>query len=290
MHLPLSTAVSPTLTWTPSVGSTNVVLRELATRESQAEAPDFTVLATDNQTAGRGRLDRTWVAPAGASLAVSVLLRPVTPSGRPLEMAAFAWYPLLAGLAMTRACASVLDVPAAAKLKWPNDVLINHKKVSGILSELVMTSTGPALIIGAGVNLTLTVDQLPTPTSTSLALAGVAAHFTADAPQFADADTLLDAVLAAYLTELRRLTSVFVAAEGDAEASGLRAQVASACDTIGRSVRVELPSGESPIGTANGLDAQGCLCVDLGTDAPPLVVAAGDVTHLRVIMKDAQPD
>lgn len=290
MHLPLSTAVSPTLTWTPSVGSTNVVLRERATRESQAEAPDFTVLVTDNQTAGRGRLDRTWVAPAGASLAVSVLLRPVTPSGRPLEMAAFAWYPLLAGLAMTRACASVLDVPAAAKLKWPNDVLINHKKVSGILTELVMTSTGPALVIGAGVNLTLTVDQLPTPTSTSLALAGVAAHVTADAPQKSDADALLDAVLAAYLTELRRLTSVFVAAEGDAEVSGLRAQVASACDTIGRSVRVELPSGQSPVGTATGLDAQGCLCVNLGADAPPLVVAAGDVTHLRVLMEDVQPD
>ena len=191
---------------------------------------------------------------------------------------------------MTRACASVLDVPAAVKLKWPNDVLINHKKVSGILTELVMTPTGPALIIGAGVNLTLTVDQLPTPTSTSLVLAGVAAQFTADAPQKSDADTLLDAVLAAYLTELRRLTSVFVAAEGDAESSGLRAQVASACDTIGRSVRVELPSGQSPIGTATGLDAQGCLCVDLGTDAPPLVVAAGDVTHLRVLMEDVQPD
>jgi BirA family biotin operon repressor/biotin-[acetyl-CoA-carboxylase] ligase len=200
-------------------------------------------------------------------------------------LAAFGWYPLLAGLAMTRACASVLDDPAAATLKWPNDVLLNHKKVSGILTELVMTPTGPALVIGAGVNLTLTVDQLPTPTSTSLALAGVA-HFPGDsAPAI-----LLDTVLASYLTELRRLTTVFTAAEGNAESSGLRAQVAASCDTIGRSVRVELPSGLSPVGTAVGLDAQGCLVVDLGPDSPPLVVAAGDVTHLRVIIKDAESD
>ena len=281
MHVPLSTAVCPTMTWTSSVGSTNVVLRQRATQESPVEAPNFTVLATDNQTAGRGRLDRTWVAPAGGSLAVSVLLRPQTPSSRPLEMAAFGWYSLLAGLAMTRACASVLEVPATATLKWPNDVLVNHKKVSGILTELVMTPTGPALIIGAGVNLTLTADQLPTPTSTSLTLAGVTPEQQGD---------LLDSVLAAYLTELRRLTAVFAAAEGDVESSGIRAQVVKACDTIGRSVRVELPSGQSPIGTATGLDSQGCLWVDLGTDAPPLVVAAGDVTHLRVLMEDAQPD
>ncbi len=282
MHLPLSAAVSPALTWTDSVGSTNVVLRERATTESAADAPDFTVLATDNQTAGRGRLDRTWVTPAGASLAVSVLVRPATPSGRPLPMEAFSWYPLLAGLAMTRACASVLDVPTTAKLKWPNDVLISQKKVSGILTELVVTPTGLVLIIGAGVNLTLTADQLPTPTSTSLALAGVSGIHNESG--------LLDAVLAAYLTELRRLTSVFAAAEGDAESSGLRAQVTAACDTIGRSVRVELPSGENPIGTAVGLDAQGCLRVDLGPDTPALVVAAGDVTHLRVLIEDVQPE
>ena len=282
MHLPLSTAVSPTLIWTDSVGSTNVVLRERAGRESAVDLPDFTVLATDNQTAGRGRLDRTWVAPAGASLAVSVLLRPSVPSGRPLPMEAFSWYPLLAGLAMTRACASILDAPSAAKLKWPNDVLIAHKKGSGILTELVVTPTGPVLIIGAGVNLTLTVDQLPTPTSTSLALAGVSG--------LDNHSGLLDAVLATYLTELRRLTSVFAAAEGDSESSGLRDQCAVVCATIGRSVRVELPSGEKPIGTALGMDAQGCLRVDLGPDTPALVVAAGDVTHLRVLIEDVQPE
>ena len=281
MHLPLSTAVSASLTWMPSVGSTNLVLRDRVQRESVEQLPDFTVIATDNQTAGRGRLDRTWVAPAGASLAVSVVVRPVTPSGRPLPMEAFAWFPLLTGLAMTRACAAVLTAPETAKLKWPNDVLVNHKKVSGILTELVATPAGPVLVIGAGVNLTLTTDQLPTSSSTSLELEGVSGRAR---------DQLLDAVLATYLTELRRLTAVLIAAEGNVESSGLRQAVTDACDTIGRSVRVELPSGQSPIGTATGLDAQGCLCVDLGTDAPALVVAAGDVTHLRVLMKDVQPD
>jgi BirA family biotin operon repressor/biotin-[acetyl-CoA-carboxylase] ligase len=182
---------------------------------------------------------------------------------------------------MTRACAAVLAAPGTATLKWPNDVLVNHQKVCGILTELVVTPAGPVLVIGAGVNVTLTAEQLPTPTSTSLAIAGVI-----DASR----GNLLDAVLAAYLTELRRLTAVFIAAEGNAETSGLRQAVTDACDTIGRSVRVELPSGHSPVGTAIGLDAQGCLCVDLGTDAPTLVVAAGDVTHLRVLMEDVQPD
>jgi BirA family biotin operon repressor/biotin-[acetyl-CoA-carboxylase] ligase len=256
-------------------------MADRARRDSAAEAPDFSVLATDTQTAGRGRLDRTWVAPAGASLAVSVLLRPQTPSGRALDMAAFAWFPLLAGLAMTQACASVLDVPSSATLKWPNDVLVGDKKVSGILTELVVTPSGPVVVIGAGVNITLAAHQLPTPTSSSLALAGIAS--------FAQ-ENVLDRLLATYLTELRRLTAVLMAAEGNAETSGLRAQVTAACATIGRSVRVELPSGQSPVGTATGLDAQGCLCVDLGSDAPALVVAAGDVTHLRVLMEDVQPD
>jgi BirA family biotin operon repressor/biotin-[acetyl-CoA-carboxylase] ligase len=280
MDLPLSLAIAPHLTWLPSVGSTNAVLRDRLTHGSVVDTPDFTVLATDDQTAGKGRLDRTWVASAGASLAVSVVLRPRPPSGRALAPAAFAWYPLLAGLAMTRACASGLRDAGSATLKWPNDVLLKGKKVSGILTELVATPEGTALIIGAGVNLTLRADQLPTPTSTSLALAGI----------LGKPEELLDAVLAAYLAELRRLTSVFAAAEGNAESSGIRAQVAASCDTIGRSVRVELPSGESPVGTATGLDAQGCLCIDRGADAQPLVVAAGDVTHLRVILSNVQPD
>ena len=93
----------------------------------------------------------------------------------------------------------------------------------------------------------------------------------------------LDAVLAAYLTEFARITRVFTSAAGNVRSSGLLDQVTELCNTIGKSVRVELPSGESPVGTAIGLSENGSLIVEMSNCAEPLVVSAGDVTHLRVI-------
>jgi BirA family biotin operon repressor/biotin-[acetyl-CoA-carboxylase] ligase len=270
-NLPLSSALVPSLVWLERVGSTNTELASRVTTQPAA-VPHLTVVATDNQVQGKGRLGRTWTAPAGGCLAASVLVRPQTPSGRAISASALGWVGLLAGLAMTRACASVLTHPERVALKWPNDVLIGQRKVCGVLSELVVTPHGPAVVVGTGVNLFLTEEQLPVPTATSLALEGAAA------------DLSVDALLAAYLTEFSRLIGVFLAAEGDIVGSGLLEQVRHACDTIGRSVRVELPSGESPVGEAVDIDAEGSLVVELGAGLAPLVVAAGDVTHLRVIM------
>jgi BirA family biotin operon repressor/biotin-[acetyl-CoA-carboxylase] ligase len=271
-NLPLSSALVPSLVWLERVGSTNTELASRVTTQPPAAVPHLTVVATDNQVQGKGRLGRTWTAPAGGCLAVSVLVRPQTPSGRAISASALGWVGLLAGLAMTRACASVLPHPERVALKWPNDVLIGQRKVCGVLSELVVTPHGPAVVVGTGVNIFLTEEQLPVPTATSLALEGAAA------------DLSVDALLAAYLTEFSRLIGVFLAAEADIVGSGLLEQVRHACDTIGRSVRVELPSGESPVGEAVDIDAEGSLVVALGAGLAPLVVAAGDVTHLRVIM------
>ena len=269
MDLSLSTALTSRLLWLDEVGSTNSDLVARVSSEEGSSWPDFSVIATDNQVAGKGRLGRDWRAPAGASLAVSVLLRPHTPAGRPLPPESLGWFGLLAGLAMTRACNSVLPEGKRAMIKWPNDVLISGRKVCGVLSELVTTGDGMALVVGTGVNIALAEDQLPVPTATSLAIEG--------------AHTSVDELLAAYLTEFSRITKVFVSAAGNVRSSGLLDQIRDECDTIGRSVRVELPSGENPVGTAIGINEEGSLVVEMANCAEPLVVSAGDVTHLRVI-------
>lgn len=269
MELSLSTPLASRLVWLDEVGSTNTHLVAAVNSSEASEWPDFSVVATDNQIAGKGRLGRDWTAPSGASLAVSVLLRPETPAGRPLPPEALSWFGLLAGLAMTRACNSVLPEGKHASIKWPNDVLIDGKKVCGILSELVMTTNGAAIVVGTGVNIALAEADLPVPTATSLSIEG--------------ATTTLDALLAAYLTEFSRITKVFVSAAGNVRSSGLLDQVSELCGTVGKSVRVELPSGENPVGTALGINEQGSLVVEVANCAEPLVVAAGDVTHLRVV-------
>lgn len=241
-------------------GSTNDELVRRATGSDAAAWPDASVIVTDNQTNGRGRLGRVWVAPAGKCLAISVLLRP---SAAALPIEKLAWVPLIAGLAMTRAVASV--VPEAA-LKWPNDVLIRGRKVCGILSELLPGLDG--VVVGAGLNIALRTEELPTETSTSLQL---------EASPGTEIDA--DAVLAAYLHELTALYRSHIGANGDPVASGLLAAVTERCETIGRSVRVELPSGERLLGEAVAIDLEGRILVKSNTALT--AVAAGDVTHLR---------
>jgi len=263
MKLPLSAAVVDRLEIVAETGSTNDDLVAKA-----AGLDDFAVIATGSQTAGRGRLGRVWVAPPGASLAVSVLLRPVLPGGQPLEAKHFGWLPLIAGIAMTRAVQSLVE-PERVGLKWPNDVQIDGLKVSGLLAELV--AGGDAVVMGAGLNLSLDRDQLPTPVSTSLALAGVGLS----------GDGLADAALSAYLRHLRELYTGFVRLGGDALGSGVAEQLDELCTTIGQQVKVQLPGAADLVGAAVGIDADGRLLVRGSSDGRVTAVAAGDVTHLR---------
>lgn len=258
MHLPLSRAVAPLLDFRDEAGSTNAEL----VSSGSVDPTHFRVVATTSQTAGRGRLGRAWIALPGRTLAVSVL---VTPDLSRIER--LGWLPLLAGLAMTRAVTSLVPAGVGVALKWPNDVLVGERKVSGLLTELV---PGIGVVIGAGLNLTMTAEELPTPTSTSLTLAGVS-----------DAD-LVDVSLSRYLAELRSLYDGFAAAGFDAEASGLRSAVTRECATLGRRVRVELPGAPDLVGITTGLDGSGRLMVEPATGPEgPRAVAAGDVTHLR---------
>lgn len=227
--------------------STNAVLVERA-RDGEAEG---LVVVAEHQTAGRGRLDRSWETPPRSGLTFSVLLRPkVAPARWP-------WLPLLAGLAVQGA------VGTGSELKWPNDLLLGERKVAGLLVELVDTPAGPAAVVGVGLNVSMTQEELPVPTATSLAIAG----------HDRDRTELLLAILA----ELGRLYAVWSAPGSD---DGLlRSSYTRRCATIGQLVRVELPAGETFTGTAVDVDRAGRLVVRSGGETT--VVGAGDVIHVR---------
>jgi BirA family biotin operon repressor/biotin-[acetyl-CoA-carboxylase] ligase len=245
------------------VASTNADLVAIAAGPAGAAWPDLSVLTAEHQRAGRGRLGRTWTTPPHAALATSVLLRPDVPVAR------WSWIPLLAGLSVTETLRSVAGVQA--ELKWPNDVLVPEaggatRKVAGVLTEVVATGQGSAVVVGTGVNVSQRRDELATGTATSLLLAGA---------RTLDRDTLLRATLRSFAEAYRGWTG----AGGDAVACGLAARVRESCSTIGRLVRVELPGGAGLTGTAEGVDDEGRLLV--GTGSGVSAVAAGDVVHVR---------
>ena len=229
----------------PEAGSTNAVVAERA----RAGAGEWLVVATEHQTAGRGRLDRVWETPPRAALTFSTLLRPTGPA------AEWPWLPLLAGVAVVGA---LREHAAPASLKWPNDVLLEDRKTAGILVERVDTPTGPAAVLGIGLNVTSSRDELPVPTATSLLVATGRAL---------DRTLLLESLLA-------RLRSQYAAWSAGGGAR-LRPSYAAACSTLGRQVSVLLPDGRELVGTATDVDGGGRLVVG-GTP-----VAAGDVVHVR---------
>lgn len=264
-----------------------VVAETASTNADVAEAarggePEGYVRVAEAQSAGRGRLGRTWTAPPRSGVFVSALLRPSdVPANR------WGWLPLLVGTAARTAVDAVSGVPV--RLKWPNDLIVVDddpapagddgddpeatadpygaaRKLGGILVERIETPTGPAAVVGLGLNVSLRRDELPASHATSLVLEGAKA---------ADRDTVLRAVL----RELERWYTDWSVVGGDPMASGLLSAYAASCATFGRRVRVELPGGQAVVGEAVGLDGDGRLLV---RDADgERAFGAGDVVHLR---------
>lgn len=257
MDLPLSRRVASDLVVLESSPSTN---SNLLAWVAAGPVADYTTVVTFDQTAGRGRLGRTWTSLPGSGAAISVLSPAVE-----LASTEMGWLPLIAGLAMTRAVATEVD-PARVGVKWPNDVLVDDLKVCGVLAEVAPSGR---VVIGAGLNLAMTREQLPVPTATSLVIAGVA-----------ERPDLADRVIAAYLTAFRSLFDDLTA--GGAEAARVRDDVRAACRTLGREVRVELPGGEPLTGRGIGIDDRGRLLVE-APGAEPVAVSAGEVVHLRTV-------
>lgn len=230
------------------VASTNRVLLERA----RSGAPHGSVLVAGHQTAGRGRLGRSWLAAPGASLLVSVLVRPdLAPADLHLVTA-------VAGLA---AVDMVSGMGVEAGLKWPNDVVVGDDKLAGLLSEsLVERDRVTAVVVGMGMNLR-DVDLPPG----GVALDTLVGH-----------EVERDERLATWLEHLAQRYEILVAPGGaDATIDAMR----GACVTLGRRVQVELPGGFI-VGTAVDLGPTGALVV-LDDEGERHEVLAGDVVHLR---------
>lgn len=234
--------------------STNAALAE----QAAAGAPSGRVLIAEHQTAGRGRLDRIWTAPSRSGLTLSVLVRP-----HDVAVARWTWLPLLAGLAVAAAVRREAGVPAA--VKWPNDVVVDDRKLAGVLVERVEShGSSPAAIIGMGVNVSLRPDELPVPTATSIA---------AEQGETTDRTVLVRALLRA----LEGLLGDWQQSNGGG--GGLHKAYVDACTTVGQRVKVLRPAAEPIEGDAVGIDTSGRLLVRTVTGL--VAVGAGDVVHLR---------
>lgn len=244
----------------PRTGSTNSDLVDLA---ADGDAAEGTVLVAEEQTAGRGRIGRSWTAPARSGLFLSVLLRPAD-----VPVARWGWLPLLTGVAVATGLSRAGGVDTA--LKWPNDLLVTvggeERKAGGILLE---RAGEDAVVIGIGINVTLREDELPVSMAGSLALADA---------RVTDRDPLLRAVL----RSLEDWYGRWRAAGGDPVDCGLQQTYAAGCATLGRVVRADLPGGRSLTGEAVAIDGDGRLVLATaeGVQEP---VGAADIVHVRPV-------
>jgi BirA family biotin operon repressor/biotin-[acetyl-CoA-carboxylase] ligase len=239
------------LTVVDEIGSTNA---ELARAAAEDDAPEGAVLVAEYQAAGRGRLDRVWTSPPRAGLTVSVLLRPDVPAARR------GWLPLLTGVALAESVAEVTGV--LPSLKWPNDLLARDgRKLAGILAE----SSGTAVVVGVGLNVSTTADELP---DTGTSLTRVTGATVDRGP-----------VLLAFLRALEQRYRRWIEVLGDPVSSGLATDYLAWSSTVGATVEVTLPDGSTVVGVAEAVDWDGRLVV--ATAQGRMELASGDVRHVR---------
>jgi BirA family biotin operon repressor/biotin-[acetyl-CoA-carboxylase] ligase len=236
--------------WFTEVDSTNTYLLG----QARTGAADGLVAVADAQTAGRGRLGRSWVSPPGGSLLFSVLLRPD-------RLASGRAHLLTAALALAGAAACSRVAGVKPEVKWPNDLLVGDRKLAGILAEADVGPEGSldAVVLGMGLNVAWGAD-VPEE------LAGMAVALDEVTGRDFDRGELLVETLVALEPRLAALDV-------------LMAEYRAVCATLGRRVRVVLPS-ETWEGTAVDLTAEGHLVVQ-PEEGPARVLAAADVVHLR---------
>jgi BirA family transcriptional regulator, biotin operon repressor / biotin---[acetyl-CoA-carboxylase] ligase len=249
----MPTSFKPTILRFDSIDSTNLE----AMRQARAGAQEGLCIVAREQTAGRGRLDRIWQSPQDAGLYFSIVLRPR------LEMNAWPLITLMAALAVSDALMKACSL--RADIKWPNDLCVNERKLCGILAETVETETGPAAVVGMGIN--LKADSLPA-TVSDLATSVEAA--TGVKP---DVTRVFEELLKAIGERYDLLQSP------QGREHTIREWCANSSYAIGRQVRVALEN-DTFEGTTRGLESDGALRVETAGSRMRLV-RAGDVTALR---------
>ena len=240
-----------------AIGSTNTWLADQARRG----AGSGLIATAGLQTAGRGRLGRTWIAPTGSALLMSVLARPSVPIDR---------WPL-AALAMGIASLDAVRTAGAegAWLKWPNDLIVpasEDRKIAGILAELVTNTNDPegrAVVVGIGTNVNRPPEVDPEVAARAIWLDDVGADIAID-------DLLVEYVLG-FTRRVRQI---------EVDPTSLLEDYRDRCWTLDRDVRVELP-GSVLLGTAIDIDESGRLVVRAHHDGAAVAVSAGDVIHVR---------
>jgi len=242
-----------------------------AVQLAQAEVEHGTVVVADSQTAGRGRLSRTWFSPPGANLYCSIILRATRPPERLTEW--LSWLPLISALAVAEAIEQVSSIHVS--VKWPNDLLISERKVGGILCE---SGTGkrsdPFQIIGIGIN--VNVDHNDWPAN----LRDSATSIWQERKIVVDRNRLL----AQLLLELEQCLDELVIHGTN--------QIALAyyqrCSTIGHTVRATLGNGNIVVGLAEGIGPDGSLRVrpqatQPGSGTPEIVhLRVADIIHVKI--------
>jgi len=249
------TLLQPTILRFDSIDSTNLE----AMRQARAGAQEGLCIVAREQTAGRGRLDRSWQSPKDAGIYFSIVLRPL------LRMNAWPLITLMAALAVSdallKACGLRTDI------KWPNDLCVNDRKLCGILAETVDTEDGPAAIVGIGIN--LKADSLPATVSD---LATSVESATARPPDS-------ERVLVELVKAIGERYDLLQNSQGDEHT--IREWCASSSYAVGRQVRVAL-GNDTFEGTTRGLESDGALRVEV-EGQKMRIVRAGDVTALRAM-------
>ena len=236
-----------------SIDSTNLE----AMRQARAGAREGLCIVAREQTAGRGRLDRSWQSPKDAGLYFSIVLRPE------LKMNSWPLLTLMTALAVTdalmKACGLRVDI------KWPNDLCVKDRKLGGILAETIETEKGPAAIVGIGINLlSHGLNDTIRDTSTSVE------SETATEPD-------VESVLKALLQAISERYEVLQSPKG--EEHTIREWCANSSFAFDRQVRVSM-DGDSFAGVTRGLESDGALRVE--TDRGKIrIVRAGDVMAVR---------
>lgn len=267
LHACLQTrAFGRTLRYSASTASTNADALAYLQQAAAPPNPHGLVILTDCQTAGRGRRGRTWHSPPQGNLYLSVIVVPRaahTPVIRSLT-----WVPLLSALAGADCLSSQTGLPVS--VKWPNDLLINDKKIGGILCEQTTTADRTmAIVIGVGLNINATRDHFPED------LRQGATTLAAEAGRQFDRVIILADLL---LRLEQRMDHLFL--NGPV---GMIEEFTPRCSTIGKTVRVTLEEKGMIQGRAESIGPDGCLRLRVtSNDSPELLeVRSAEVVHLR---------